>query len=193
MAKKVTAKKVKSAINTYRRARKAISKPKPNPPIGEDLVEFIVPGFIAYAATRLGARIVHAVASKRFPNGGKHLAVASSVGAAAGAWFAVHRIPSIEKYHTPAVVGASIAALQTTVQAYLPQFGWMMGDLDSTAAAATVIEAPTGNGKALPEPTADESEAQAEDIAGLIGAGSLTQGYLSDSLLDQLEAEAGIH
>ncbi|MDP2607277.1 MAG: hypothetical protein Q8S00_32470 [Deltaproteobacteria bacterium] len=170
----------------FRRKRKTISKPKakPNPPLGADMTELIIPGFVAYAGTRLLARIVHSLAKKRFPNGGKHVAVLSSLAAAGGTWLIAHRIPQVEKYHTPATIGASIAAAQTVVQTYFPKYGWMVADLpnDTTGSALT-----SGSVKAmLPPPPASDDDDILDGIdtdGGILGSA----GLLSDSDLDELE------
>jgi len=101
---------------------------KSNPPALQDLAEFVVPGFAGYAGTRMASRVVHGMILKRFPKLAKHASVLSTVGAAGAAWLLVHRIDRVKQYHTPVVVGASIAAIQTAVQAYLPKYGWMVSD-----------------------------------------------------------------
>lgn len=103
--------------------------PTSNPPPMQDLVEFILPGFAGYAVTKGMARIVQTQLSKKYPNGGKHIAAGATIAAFAAAWLLLHRIKRLQKYHTPAVVGAGIASLQTLVKTYLPKFGWAVTDL----------------------------------------------------------------
>jgi hypothetical protein len=125
--------KKKGLAAAHKRSRKnnsIVAKAKSNPPPLQDVMEFVVPGFVGYAGTRFASRIVHGVISKRFPKLAKHASVLSTFGAAGLAWLAVHRIERVKQYHTPVVVGASIAAIQTAVQAYLPKYGWMVSDHD---------------------------------------------------------------
>lgn len=145
------------------------SASKANPPLFRDLMEFALPGFGGYAATRFLHRIAYVQLSKRWPRAGKHLAVGSSVGAFLASWFLVHRIKRLEKYHTPATVGAFIAAAQTIVQTYIPKFGWMVSDIQAQELAA----APAA---ALP-PSADlddDDDGEVEDISSMGSFGSLT-------------------
>lgn len=99
-----------------------------NPPLTEDLVDQVLPGFAGYGATRFLARIVYSVIVKKKPNLAPHAAALASVIAAAGVWLSVHRIRRLEQYHTPATVGSAIAALQTLLQTYLKKYGWITGD-----------------------------------------------------------------
>jgi hypothetical protein len=107
----------------------AFLEPKTNPPPMTDLVEFIIPGFGGYAATKLLHRVVNIQLSKKYPRSGKHVAAASTIGSFLAAWFLLHRIEKLAKYHTPAVVGAAIASLQTLIQTYLPKYGWIVSDV----------------------------------------------------------------
>ncbi len=122
--------KRKRGLAAYKRAKKnnSVVSRKSNPPPLKDLAEFVVPGFAGYAGTRMVSRIVHGMIIRRYPRLAKHASVISTGLAAAAAWFLVHRIKSVKQYHTPVVVGAGIAALQTAVQAYLPKYGWMVSD-----------------------------------------------------------------
>ena len=116
---------------------------KENPPPLTDIAEFVVPGFAGYAGTRFTSRAIHQVVLKRWPKLAKHASVLSTFGAATLAWLLVHRVKKISKYHTPVVVGAGIAALQTAVQAYVPKYGWLVSDHDLNAAPpAPALEAP---------------------------------------------------
>jgi hypothetical protein len=128
-----------------------------NPPLFTDLAEFVVPGFGGYAATRLLARITYTQLSKKWPKASPHVAAGSSVLAFLAAWYLLHRIDRLKKYHTPATVGAAIAALQTIVQTYLPKFGWIVSDFQPTAGSAT---AP----KALPKPSQAQIDAASAEL-----------------------------
>jgi hypothetical protein len=108
-----------------------------NPPAMQDLVEFILPGFAGYGATKMLARIVAVQLAKKYPSAGKHVAAGSTVIAFLAAWFLLHRIKKLEQYHTPVVVGSAIASLQTIVQTYLPKYGWMVSDAPQLNPAAS--------------------------------------------------------
>lgn len=114
-----------SKLAKYRKRR---GTPKRNPPIGVDVVKFILPGFAAFAATRLGTRIVTQQISKRWPKLAKHAGAIASVGSFAAAWFGAHRVKYLDKFHDSIVVGSGLAALQNLVQLYLPKLGELLGD-----------------------------------------------------------------
>lgn len=113
---------------------------KSNPPLFTELLEFVGPGFAAFAATRLGTRIATTQVAKLKPSMSKHAGAGISVAAFLAAWFLAHRVKFLEKYHTPITVGAAIAALQSLIQLYIPKLGWMVADaspeLDAAAIAA---------------------------------------------------------
>lgn len=125
-----------------RRHKKNPGEPKRNPPIGTDLVEYILPGFGAFAATRFMTRIAAVQISKRWPKYAKHAGAMASVGAFAAAWFGAHRVRFLEKYHHPIVIGSGLAAIQSLIQLYVPAIGWMISDaspeLAATAGASTI-------------------------------------------------------
>jgi hypothetical protein len=106
-----------------------------NPPPLTDLGHFILPGFAGYGATRLLGRITHVQVAKRWPKFGKHAAVLTSLGSFLAAWLVAHRVKAVAKYHTPIVVGAGIATLQTAIQTYVPWLGWMVADVKESDAA----------------------------------------------------------
>lgn len=113
------------------------SSPSRNPTAVRDLVEFVGPGFAAFAVTRFGTRITTQVVAKYKPSLGKHAGALTSVGAFVAAWLLAHRVKFLHKYHTPIVVGAAIAALQSLIQIYIPRIGWMVADASPELAAAT--------------------------------------------------------
>jgi hypothetical protein len=102
-----------------------------NPPLGVDIVEYIGPGFAAFAATRFVTRVAAVQIAKRYPRWGKHAGAVASVGAFAAAWLGAHRVRYLEKYHHPIVVGSGIAALQSLIQLYVPMLGWTVSDASS--------------------------------------------------------------
>lgn len=113
--------KKKSGLAAYKRSKNVI-KSKTNPPPVKDLVEFVVPGFAGYAGTRMISRIVHGAMTQRFPRWAKHASVLSTGLTAGAAWLLMDKIDRAKEYQTPVVVGASIAAIQTMTQAYLPKW-----------------------------------------------------------------------
>lgn len=121
----------------YKKSKKnPSSSPSKNPTAVMDLVEFVGPGFAAFAATRFGTRIAAQVVAKHKPSLGKHAGALTSVGAFFAAWLLAHRLKWLHKYHTPIVVGAAIAALQSLIQIYIPRLGWMVADATPELAAA---------------------------------------------------------
>lgn len=157
----------KIAVPVKRRPRRRRKNPAQtsvavsNPPLFADLAEFVVPGFGGYAATRLLSRIVYTQLSKKWPTGSRHLATGSSVASFLAAWFLLHRVKRLEKYHTPATVGAAIAALQTIIQTYLPKFGWIVSDFQPTVGSATT---PILASSATARPTAAQIKAAEDEL-----------------------------
>lgn len=138
-----------SAFARRRRSRapkRNPSEPRSNPPLFKDLLEFVGPGFAAFAATRFGTRVAATQVAKWRPGLSKHAGAGISVGAFLAAWFLGHKLKWLEKYHTPITVGAAIAALQSVIQLYLPKLGWMVSDaspeLAEAAAPAAQLTAP---------------------------------------------------
>jgi hypothetical protein len=102
-----------------------------NPPLMVDLTNYVLPGFAGYAAARVASRLAY----KAMRGRGTGWAQAASpiAGAAiAGGIFAYSHYMKPELSQSPiahsAMVGASIAAIQNTVQAIMPQLGWLVGD-----------------------------------------------------------------
>jgi hypothetical protein len=127
-----------------RHAKKNPGEPKRNGPIGADIVEYIVPGFAAFAATRFLTRVAAVQIAKRWPRYAKHAGALGSVGSFAAAWFGAHRVKSLEKYHHPIVVGAGLAAIQSLIQLYVPMLGWMISDASPELATAKATAAVAG-------------------------------------------------
>lgn len=144
----------------YRKKKKRseASKPRPNPPLIQELAEFIGPGFAAFAATRFGTRIAAQTIAKKKPTWGKHAGAIASVGSFVAAWLLAHRLKWLEKYHTPIAVGAGIAALQSLIQLYVPKLGWMVADASPELAQ---VSAPIAASVPLPnglEPVDEDPE-----------------------------------
>jgi hypothetical protein len=204
MAKK---KKGLAAFKAKSKAIKEVVNAKTNPPPLTDLAEFIAPGFVGYAGTRFTSRAVHSVVIKRWPKLAKHASVLSTFGAAGLAYILVHRVKKIEKYHTPVVVGAGIAAIQTLVQAYLPKYGWLVSDhnLNQLPPPQPIAPQPSSSS---PEPAADfktlwpakpiamkkEEEPAGEELIdeldeldlGSLGSSPDDEGDFSDDDIDEL-------
>jgi hypothetical protein len=113
--------------------RKAPAKKNPaalveNPPIFEDLTEVILPGIGSYAASRIVGRVAYKVARKKSPTFAKHAGAIAPAAFVIALWFLVHKVKRLEKYHGPALIGASIGAIQALLQTYLPTYGWILND-----------------------------------------------------------------
>ena len=112
----------------YRRNPPEGGSPRRNPPLASDLMEWIGPGFAAFAASRLLTRIAATELAKRKPSLGKHAGAAAAVATFLAAWFLANRWKAIAKYQMPLIVGSGLAALQSVVQLYLPKLGVLVAD-----------------------------------------------------------------
>lgn len=151
----------------------------PNPPVIEDLTQFVLPGVGAYAASRIIGRIAYKVGKKKSPAMAKHAGALAPAAYLIAVWFLVHKVKRLEAYHAPALIGASIGALQSILQTYLPQYGWILNDyhLDDVL--------PNGSQAAIDAPTpAGQIETGHHEAAG-----HLEEGDLSDD--DQILSEMG--
>ncbi len=129
----------------HRRFGKKKPRPNPasrhNPPLMTDLVEFVVPGFGSFAASRLLTRVATTQVEQRFPSWGKHAGAVAAAGSFLAAWLLAHKWTWLEKWHTPIVVGSAIAGLQSVIQLYVPMLGWMVSDATPELAAAPAAQA----------------------------------------------------
>lgn len=124
-----------------RKFKKNPSSPRRNPPIGSDIIHWVVPGFGGFAASRLLTRAAQQIIAKRWPKASKHAGAVSAVAAFLASWFAGHKVKLIEKYHTPITVGAAIAAGQSLLQIYAPNLlGWMVSDASAQIATTTTAQ-----------------------------------------------------
>lgn len=114
----------------YRRRRfRDNPAPRSNPPLLQDLVEFIGPGFAGFAATRFLTRMAMVQIAKRKPSWAPHAGAIASLASFFAAWFLAHRVKLLERFHTPLVVGSGIAAGQSLLQIYAPnKLGWLVSD-----------------------------------------------------------------
>jgi hypothetical protein len=145
-----------------RHAKKNPGEPKRNGPIGSDIVEYIAPGFAAFAATRFLTRVAAVQISKRWPKYAKHAGAIASVGSFAAAWLGAHKVKYLEKYHHPIVVGSGLAAIQSLIQLYLPMVGWMVSDASPELGAAKASSAVAGGIVATSSLLPSMSAAQAQ-------------------------------
>lgn len=117
-----------------------------NPPLLTDVALFIAPGFGGYVASRIVTRVGATAAGKFRPSLQKHAGAAISVGTFAATWFLAHRWKPLARFHTPLVVGAGIAALQTVLQCYLPKIGGFLNLPPAPARTTAAVAAPATTG-----------------------------------------------
>jgi hypothetical protein len=127
-------------VATRKRAAKKKSPPKrkapakkndsliENPPILEDITDFVLPGIGSYAASRIVGRVAYTVAKKKSPKLAKHAGAVAPAALLLALWFLMHKVKRLDKYHGPALIGASIGAIQALLQTYLPSYGWILND-----------------------------------------------------------------
>lgn len=102
------------------------SSSRSNPTAVGDVVEFVAPGFAAYAITRFGTRIAAQLVAKKKPSLGKHAGAITGIGVVAAVWLLAYRLKWLHKYHTPIVVGSALATIASLIQLYIPRLGWML-------------------------------------------------------------------
>jgi len=126
-----------------RRARKE-STARKNPDLDTSVfTEKVAPGFGAYAATRFLSRAAFTIADKRKMKSAKHVAVGVGLGTAAAVWAFGDRVKQTQKFYEPILIGAGTAAVQGLIQAYMPRYGWMTGDLPKASPVAAAPSAPS--------------------------------------------------
>ena len=141
-----------------------------------DLASQAVPVVISFAGTHVLAHVV----GDRLLGGrswSRHVKVATAALAIVGAYFAGH-VKQLEKYQTGALVGSTLAALQTAFQAYIPQVSWILGG--QPAAFAPMLAAPQPKTAAGPQASGDDdddddADDDLSDLQGIFtgaGAGS---------------------
>jgi hypothetical protein len=168
MAKKATATTPKT-LAANRRRRKARSNPGgtaaavANPPIAQDLTHVLLPGFAAYAATRVIQRVVFMIVQRKWPRFGKHASALAGVAGFGGVWFFAHKIQRLAKYHDGIVMGSGVAALHGVATCYMPtKYKWLLTDCrpEDVAPKSAQLDAATLQQQAriaaAPAPTADD-------------------------------------
>lgn len=175
-AAKTAPDKPKKHLAANRRRRRARANPAPsgggsraNPPIGADITHVLLPGFGAYAATRILARIVYSIVQSRWPSLGKHAAALSGAAAFGTTWFFAHKIKALAPYHDGIVMGSGIAALHGAATCYLPEkYSWLLTDCkpeDVTPVDAPVDPAQVDAGAQAPAASAGDEYSYLEEQA----------------------------
>ena len=111
--------------------------PKHNPPLFTDLMEYVIPGFGGFAATRFLTRVAATQVAQRAPSWAKHAGAIASLGSFTAAWFLAHKWKWLARWHTPIVVGSALATIQSLIQLYVPMLGWVVSDATPEIAAAS--------------------------------------------------------
>lgn len=121
-------------VKRYKRNKKRRANPdapparRSNPPLLQDTLDLVGPGFVAFAATRFATRVAATQIAKRWPNLAKHAGAVASIGTFLAAWYLGNRVKLIDKYHSAVLAGAGIATGQTLIQTYMPKLGWVVSD-----------------------------------------------------------------
>ncbi len=167
-----------AANRRRRRARKnpdgapARGNPAANPPIASDFTHVLLPGFAAYAATRVLTRIVYTFVQKRWPKLGKHAAAAAGAASFAGVWFFAHKVKKLAPYHDGVVMGSGVAALHGAAQCYLPKkYSWLLADCQPEDVAPLPAAAQQPLVSAPSAPAGDEYSYLEAQLDAMEGAG----------------------
>lgn len=121
-----------------------MAKRKRNPDLDtSDFTDKVIPGFGAYAVTRFAARAAYKTTEKRAPGASAHAAVGAGVLAAGLVWAFGDRIKQLAPYRDALLIGAGAATLQSIAQTYMPQYGWIVGDIQPNRAAQPAQAGPS--------------------------------------------------
>jgi hypothetical protein len=148
--------------------------PRSNPGIVADFTHVLLPGFGAYAVTRLFQRIVWNLVGKRWPGLAKHAHALSGAAAFGGVWYFGHKVKFLAPYHDAIVMGSGIAAIQGIGQDYIPpRYAWILNDCnaatESPSAPQLTTSATPAPNAATPAQTADDEYAFLEaDLQQLV-------------------------
>lgn len=143
--------KKKSTLSRYKRkvaTRKPKARPNPGPKppplggIGTEIMHLALPALGGYAGTRLAGQIAYRVSMKKSPKLARHAAPIASTATAAAVYFLANKSEKLAMYHMPIFLGSSIAAAQNILQAYIPQWSWILNDVAGTAAPAKLAAKP---------------------------------------------------
>lgn len=142
--------------------RETRSNPAANPPVVADLTQVLLPGFGAFAATKVVQRIVFSLVQRRFPKLGRHAHALSGVAAFAAVWLFAHKIKGLRKYHDGIVMGSGVAALHGVASCYLPKkYNWLLADCRPEDVR------PTANGNGVPQVAAAPTAAEGDEFSYL--------------------------
>lgn len=108
--------------------------------MASDLLELVVPGGAAFIATRFATRMATTAIAKKWPKVAKHAGALASVGSFAAAWLVGHKLDLTRRYQEPIIIGAGVAAIQTLLQTYVPNLGWMVSDASADVPAARQVQ-----------------------------------------------------
>ena len=165
MAKKSNAAKLTRKVASRKRKKRSNAALIKNPPIGQDLWEQVVPGIATYAGLRISGRIAYKVAKRKSAKMAKHAGALTPLLLAGAGYFAVHKIDKLKPYHDAFVVAAAIAVVQSLMQTYVPQWGWILNDyhLDDVLPMARGSHGPAV--AAAPPRQASDLEGYEDDIS----------------------------
>jgi hypothetical protein len=109
-----------------------------------DVTSKLLPGVGAYAATRVAGRIAYNLTKKRSPAMARHAGPLGSMAVAASTWFFADKFKVTKEYSEAMVIGSAIAAAQSVLQMYIPQWAWVMDDyhMEAINGAKTPTNAP---------------------------------------------------
>lgn len=97
-----------------------------NPPIKVDLIEYVVPGAVAFAATNIAMNIGGKSLAARMAPAPARLGAGLLMGA--GLWALAHYTKWGKKYHSGAVIGAGLALLVEGVKRFAPALAPVVGE-----------------------------------------------------------------
>jgi len=154
------------------------SNPSSAPSFWAETGNLVVPGLIGYTGVRLSGRIAYKLGKRKSVAWARHLGALTPVLTASGVILAAHKLESLSEYQQGLVIGSAIAATQSVLQTYLPQWSWFVNDYhldDVLPLAPPPGELPNGNGvtqPSIPDSSPDAGvEDNFEDIPELAGAG----------------------
>ncbi len=127
---------IASRNRTRKRSNPRPRKVRSNPPVSAatppsmfaGLTNLVAPGVASYAAGRLAGRIAYKLGKRKSVRFAKHAGALTPPIVAVGTLVAAGKIASLEPYRTGLIVGTTIAGIQSLVQAYIPQYGWILND-----------------------------------------------------------------
>ncbi len=135
-----------------RRRRRAKSNPSPAPrrnPASSTLAD-VGTGFGAFAASRLLTRMATMATSSRKPSWARHAGAAAALATFFAAYFGAGRVKALQRFQTPILLGAGVAALQTVVQTYLTSLSWLVSEVPARELAGAQAAQGFGDAGVLP-------------------------------------------